>query len=352
MISFATMDQFRSFSLHFRPGTNATARKRRFLAICEESSLSLVRSQPPIDKSWTDAKDRRRCALIDRSLHEELTAAENRELADLQREAEKYFDVVAPPPMSDPVSGWEFDTIETHEANSVHDTGPEVQWMNSAEAIIERLEWSDSPLVQRVQAAILAETIPVTTELRPRLLNGLFEFANEHRLSENEQTLVAVGAAIRKFALNMHGNMLDQYSKLFVPSETQTVSCRVELELAKGANWRLAMLAEVECKQATQLEYRLTELATDYLTARLILQDNYAAIALNALLAIVLLNGEKLQGLITRVESLRAGQHHMTWFRELFADRLMEAARKQAVVDAPRGERMHAIARRLDANLP
>ena len=99
MISFATMDQFRSFSLHFRPGTNAKARKRRFLAICEESSLSLVRSQPPIDKLWTDAKDRRRCALIDRSLHEELTAAENRELADLQRQAEAYFDEVAPPPI-------------------------------------------------------------------------------------------------------------------------------------------------------------------------------------------------------------------------------------------------------------
>ena len=99
MIAFSTSPQIRRVSLHYRSGTNPAGRKQRFFAICEESSLSLVRSQPPIDQSWTDARDRRRCALIDRSLHQELTAADNRELADLQRQAEAYFDEVAPPPI-------------------------------------------------------------------------------------------------------------------------------------------------------------------------------------------------------------------------------------------------------------
>lgn len=232
-----------------------------------------------------------------------------------------------------------------------HDTEPDNQWMSSAEAIIERLDSNETSFEQRVQAALLAEIVPVAAELKPRLLNGLFKFAHEHRLSENEQAQVAVGAAIRKFAMNMPGNMLDQYATLLIPSETQTVPCRIELELAKGATWRLAQLPESECKHASQLEFRLTELATDYLSSRLILQENYAAIALNALLAVVLLNSHKQQELISRIESLRAGQHHMSWFKELVADRLMEAARKQTVVDPERAVRMQAFARQLDCKL-
>ena len=99
MIALSTSPHIRRVSLHYRSGTNPAGRKQRFFAICEESSLCPVRIHANVVPSWTDAKDRRRCALIDRSLHEELTAAENRELTDLQSQAEAYFDAVAPPPI-------------------------------------------------------------------------------------------------------------------------------------------------------------------------------------------------------------------------------------------------------------
>ena len=293
-------------SVHCRQGTDHSWRKARFAVLCKEQSFSLRFDRHGSRPGPLTSNAMRDCGTF---------------------------------------------AVESCESDLNSDICPDEQWMNSPEALVERLESGDVSLYQKAQAALLAETIPFRAELSSRLLNGLFKFANEHRFSENEQTLVAVGAAIRKFAMNMPCKMLEQFAMLFVPSETQTVSCHIELELAKGASWRLAMLPESECKQAFQLEYRLTELATDYLSTRLLLQENYAAIALNALLAVVLLNGEKQQELITRIGSLRAGQHHMTWFRELFADRLMEAARKQTMVDAARAERMAGLACQLDANL-
>jgi hypothetical protein len=84
MIALSTSPQIRRVTVHYRSGTNPTGRKQRFFAICEESSVFPVRLHPSVDQFWTDAKDRRRCALIDRSLHEKLTVVEQRELADLQ----------------------------------------------------------------------------------------------------------------------------------------------------------------------------------------------------------------------------------------------------------------------------
>lgn len=102
----------RSVVMHGVAGKNEYGRKERFVALCAERSISPVTTlqaaaasarawwlQEEIASSWTTAKDQRRCTLIDRSLHEELTVAEQRELADLQRQAEAHFDEVASPPI-------------------------------------------------------------------------------------------------------------------------------------------------------------------------------------------------------------------------------------------------------------
>jgi len=46
-----------------------------------------------------DAKNERRCYLIDKSIHAKLDENEEKELRDLQIEAEKHFDEIAPPPL-------------------------------------------------------------------------------------------------------------------------------------------------------------------------------------------------------------------------------------------------------------
>lgn len=49
--------------------------------------------------AWNDEKNRRRLALIDRRIADQLTTTESLELAVLQRQAEVHFDRVAPPPL-------------------------------------------------------------------------------------------------------------------------------------------------------------------------------------------------------------------------------------------------------------
>jgi hypothetical protein len=51
--------------------------------------------------SWTDAKNSRRCDLIDKEIDSRLTPAEARELKDLQRQMLRHVDRVAPLPMED-----------------------------------------------------------------------------------------------------------------------------------------------------------------------------------------------------------------------------------------------------------
>src|SRR5262245_59231074 len=54
---------------------------------------------PPPDVEWTEAKNQRRCDLIDREIDGTLTLDERVELEDLQRQLRRYVDLVAPLPL-------------------------------------------------------------------------------------------------------------------------------------------------------------------------------------------------------------------------------------------------------------
>jgi hypothetical protein len=51
------------------------------------------------DGEWTEAKNRRRCDLIDREIDGTMTPDERAELEGLQRELDRYVDAVAPLPL-------------------------------------------------------------------------------------------------------------------------------------------------------------------------------------------------------------------------------------------------------------
>ncbi|WP_417745650.1 hypothetical protein [Rosistilla oblonga] len=53
------------------------------------------------DSKWTQAKDDRRCELIDREIAGTISLPERAELASLQRIAEQHFDEIASPPMEE-----------------------------------------------------------------------------------------------------------------------------------------------------------------------------------------------------------------------------------------------------------
>lgn len=221
-------------------------------------------------------------------------------------------------------------------------------WLGSSIEILDRLKSTSTPEVDRITAALFAETMVFSDQQKPELLGSLHAFAMQRRFSENTETLTAVGSAIRKFAMNMDASDLARYGDLFDYSDTEHLSCQVELELVKAAGWRLAELPRAEIKDSQKLEQRILEIVEAYLPPKLLLQKNYTAIVLNGLTALALLDSAKVDPLIDRVASLEASGKPVVWFRELLADRLREVAKQQDKCDPLRGVKLERWAQELD----
>jgi hypothetical protein len=99
---------------HIDLDTQGDAVKQFFLSLPEDPEGAMVelnghavaRLLPPVpcnghavDEEWTDAKNQRRCELIDRRYDSALTPTEEAELAALQSEMHRYVDRVAPLPI-------------------------------------------------------------------------------------------------------------------------------------------------------------------------------------------------------------------------------------------------------------
>ncbi len=196
-------------------------------------------------------------------------------------------------------------------------------WIFSPQQLLCRFEADATSIEDRVTAVLFAETVGFDESEKPRLLRALFNFVKDNRFSQDDEMMTAVGAAIRKFAMNMSPSHFADYASLFGRTNTDTLSCELELELAKAVVWKLATCGGAPSDPA--LEAALTELAQDYSVPRLILQENYASIVMNAIVAIALLDCPSKDSLIDRVAKLG-----IEWFSELLARRLLDTAGKRA----------------------
>jgi hypothetical protein len=193
--------------------------------------------------------------------------------------------------------------------------------------ILATLESSDASAEDRQTAVLFAETVKFTSQSRPRFVSRLFDFARDQRFSRNDESITAVGAAVRKIAMNMDRSQFEDYADLFSRTNTDTLSCDIELELAKAIGWRLVASNIATAAECPKLDSALSELASDYLTPRLILQENYASIVMHAIISVALLKGSRQEEFIDRASKLR-----LQWFTELLAKRLADAAVKQDAV--------------------
>ncbi len=218
------------------------------------------------------------------------------------------------------------------------------EWVFSSEEILRRLESDTTTSEDRVTAVLFAETTAFSKSQQQCLLRALFEFCDQNRFSRDDELTTAVGSAIRKFAMNMPTSEFESYSRLFLPTATNTLSCEIELELAKAVSWRLAKVKNAKAGEYPNLEARLSELASDYLTARLILQENYASIVIHAAIAVGLLNGARQDELIDRIANL-----HIDWFRELFARRLFDVSKKRKFAASEDEDNLARLHQRLTA---
>ena len=97
----------------------------------------------------------------------------------------------------------------------------------------------------------------------------------------------------------------------------------LELEICKMVFRKLVANPPGDKHELLELERCLTDVARVYANDRLLSREKYGATALNAVLALVLLNGDRIQGVAQQLRALKAG-----WFRELAARQARNTSRE------------------------
>ena len=172
------------------------------------------------------------------------------------------------------------------------------------------------------EAVIDASHTKFTDGQRRELLDALHIFIESHLYTRVEEEITVVGSAVRKYALNMSESQFEDYATWLQPKQTEYPHHRVELELVKGICWRLAYEPVSTGVAFASLRSTLLAIGRNYTTDRFLLQKNYAAIALNSIVSVFILDAIKKQKASAKklVSKLReAGLH---WFGTMVARRL------------------------------
>ena len=195
-------------------------------------------------------------------------------------------------------------------------------WARTASGVLTTLESNvDEATCQN--AVLFAEVTSFDDEQIQRVMPILRRFVEKNRFSTSDDVMTAVCAAIRKYAMNAPYNDLDAFGELLAPSATETVPCEVELEICKSLLWRFASYPPATDSEFPRLNRRVREVVTAYLSPRLILQENYAAIVLNGVLLALLVAGQACEDLLDMMHDLG-----LPWFEEQF-DRRRRKLRRQ-----------------------
>ena len=89
----------RGIETEMRPGTGSFVNEASDMTSLRENLRTLF--ERPDESDWTDAKNDRRCELIDKEIEGTLLPAEKRELEELQRQMLAYRRKVAPLPLKE-----------------------------------------------------------------------------------------------------------------------------------------------------------------------------------------------------------------------------------------------------------
>lgn len=167
---------------------------------------------------------------------------------------------------------------------------------------------------ERRTLVIEAEAISFEPGQTEELNSLLRAFIEEHRDSDDPQDIVAVGSAIRKYVATTPFDDMPSIAKLLDAGHKAQVPLGLELEICKMVFRKLAANPRAEKHQLPELESRLTDVLAAYANDRLLSREKYGATAMNAVLALVLLNGDKIPSITGQLRTLKA-----TWFRQLVA---------------------------------
>lgn len=188
-------------------------------------------------------------------------------------------------------------------------------WQSSPTELLKRIQDITTNEDDLFETILYAEIAKFNEEQTTQLVKELFFFIFFYRSTQNEHTKTIVGAAIRKLALNLQDNEIEQYANLFLNS--QDLSCEIELELIKAILWKLQSISPLP--RCPKLESSLLLITITYLHPNFILQKNYASILLNASLALQLFDNRYFDIILERIKLL-----DIDWLTDLFERKLSE----------------------------
>ena len=148
-------------------------------------------------------------------------------------------------------------------------------------------------------------------------------FIEEYRDSDDPQDTVAVGSAIRKYVATMPLDDLPGVAALLDAGHKAQVPLGLELEICKMVLRKLVANPSRDKYDFPELEWSLSDVVRVYANDRLLSREKYGATALNAVLALALLNGDMIQAIGRQLRALKAG-----WFGELAARQARSISRE------------------------
>ncbi len=180
------------------------------------------------------------------------------------------------------------------------------------EHLIQKISSNTVSPEEKRLAVIESEVVAFPPGSAETLNRLLFQFIKQHRDSEDQLDIVAVGSAIRKYVATMDRADLSALAILLDAEHNATVPIEVELEVAKTLVRKLVELPPDEPNSEPRLADRLYEIAKLYLNPRLLSRDKFAAVALNAILSLCLLRSAYADEVRQALKVLP-----VSWFSEL-----------------------------------
>lgn len=196
-------------------------------------------------------------------------------------------------------------------------------WIHHPAEVLQRIHQPANETELR-HAVLFAETLSFDASLREALLAGLAAFIDAQRFAAEESTIIVVGSAIRKYAMNMSEADFEAYLNWLRPAATQAIGPIVELELVKAFNWRLNCVIAATDAISTMGLPNLVDVCLSYLHQRIILQKNHVSTVIAALSAIAVFEALSLTHGETERLFRMANELQLRWFSELLADQLDE----------------------------
>lgn len=214
--------------------------------------------------------------------------------------------------------------VTVEHSQTVPTTSPGLAWSDSAKSILARLEHPRTDPQEHDTAVLFAGSTAFTEEQRPRLLSALDAYITQHRFTRDDDRITVVSSAARKYAMNMGEAEFEKYAEWLLPEETEYLTHRVELELIKGICWRLSFERIAQKGDFPALARTLCDIAVGYTNSRFLLQKNFAAIALNAIVSVFVLDA-----MAGREEPAievwnQVGKADRKWFTEMLLRRLAD----------------------------